>query len=740
MPETKKEDKVNNIPEYGFIGAYFTDLSAEAFKDAKDERDHFFRFLDMLCLISIYQNENLPEEALDRVGTLLNDADLMMALEPHEVKPFSALGRVRYIFAVLLQKGKNALAEGKSVPLSRMFSSGELLEIEALAVIITLAASVNRKYERVFSILQEEKNGVLRPTVGLCHDLGRFFLTDEENDVSLLTDEDSFLNLVVLESSDTRRSGSEMSRQLLFKKLAFAYFHEKRDSLGDLSLCAQYRDEDDPEYICHEDVLYELQNVYGCMTEINETGIIELTGEPGSGRRFLLSLVAGTFSQRLLCVSFRALANLTPDRQKEIIADILLKAVLENNLIYIYDIPTDQGEESSIRRIFSGLQAPIRIFAIGTTKPLSDRFAEGLKGNIYRVEIPEADNKAQLRIWEEAAERAGCVYDESLSLGEIVSKYTMNPGRIFEAVKNTLMLADIAEGGFLIRQEALEEQIRRICSVSFGENAKRIKSPFVWEDLIIEPESEKLLKRVCDRIRFKNRVNDDYGFGKKLPYGRGVSVVLYGPPGTGKTMAAQVLAKELGLDIYRIDLSQISSKYIGETEKNLGAVFDAARNSNAILFFDEADSLFSKRTDVSTSNDKHANAETAYLLQKIEEYSGMSILATNNMQNFDAAFKRRMTYLIPVGIPDEETRKVLWQQSFPPQAPLGADVDFDVLAKAAEMSGSNIKSSAIAAAYMAAAEGRSITMTDIAEAADLECMKTGKMGVKNDILQMMYSG
>ena len=740
MPETKNEEKINKIPEYGFIGAYFKDLDLDAFKDAQDEREHYFQFIDMLCLISIYQNENLPEEALDRIGTLLNDADLMMALEPHEKKPFPAFNRVRKIFAILLQKGKKALEEGRSVPMSRMFRGGELTEIEALAVIITLAASVNRKYERVFSILQEEKNGILRPTVGLCHDLGRFFLTEEENDVSILTDDDSFLNLVVLDSVDTRRTGSEMSRQLLFKKLAFAYFHERKDSLGDLALCAHYRDEEDPDFICHEDELFELKNVYGCMTEIGDSGIIEVTGEPGSGKRFLLSLTAKTFSQRLLCVSFRALNNLPVDRQKEITADIILKAILENNLIYIYDIPSDHAEESGIRRIFSSLQAHIRIFAIGTTKPLPDKFSEGLKGSIYRIEIPEADDKAQYEIWKEAAGESGCVYDDDLSLEEIVSKYTMNPGRIFEAVNNTLMIADISEGGFLIKQEALEEQIRRICSVSFGENAKRIKSPFVWEDLIIEPESEKLLKRVCDRIRFKNRVNDDYGFGKKLPDGRGISVVLYGPPGTGKTMAAQVLAKELGLELYRIDLSQISSKYIGETEKNLAAVFDAAKNSNAILFFDEADSIFSKRTEVSSSNDKHANAETGYLLQKIEEYSGMSILATNNMQNFDVAFKRRMTYLIPVGIPDEETRKMLWRKSFPPEAPLSSDVDFDVLARAVEISGSCIKSSAIAAAYIAASEGRNITMNDIAEATDLECMKTGQMGVGNDILQMMYSG
>lgn len=157
----------------------------------------------------------------------------------------------------------------------------------------------------------------------------------------------------------------------------------------------------------------------------------------------------------------------------------------------------------------------------------------------------------------------------------------------------------------------------------------------------LAPEAETELRRACDRLRRRGTVNIDYGFDKKLPYGRGLSVLLYGPSGTGKTMAAKVMANDLGLDLYCIDLAQISSKYIGETEKNLTAFFDAARYSNAILFFDEADALFAKRTDVSTSNDRHANAETAFLLQKVEEYPGVTILATNHTQNFDPAFRRR---------------------------------------------------------------------------------------------------
>ncbi len=748
MPNNKETDNTTEsekkasgkIPEYGFIAAYFSNPDEEPYEDARQERETFLRFIDMLCLISVYQNEQFPEEAMDRVGTLLNDVDLMRALEPHEKKEFAAFKRVRYIFSKLLTKGKNALMEGRSVPISKLFFSGELGEAEALTVLIALSSSINRKYERIYGILQEEKNGILRPTVGLAHDFGRFFISEENNDISILLDPDSFMNTVLLEQVTTYKTGSEMSRELRLKPQALNYFYERNDVLGELSLCAEYRESPGEGYVSRPDKLFELKNVYGSMTELSETGIIEISGAPGSGKRHLLALAADTFVQKLLCVDFKALAVLSGEKQQALISDIILKSILEDDIVYIYDFPEGNDSSQTICRIIAAFQSKLNIIFIGPSKPIQDKIAESFRGNIYRIELDELDDRAQIRLWEEAAERQMGYFDDDISIEELVSKYTMSPGRIFEAVKNTIMLADITEDGFLIEKASLEEQIRRICSVSFGENAKRLKSPFEWNDLIIEPESERLLRHVCDRIRYKSRVNDDFGFGKKLPYGRGIAVVLYGPPGTGKTMAAQVLARELGLDIYRIDLSQISSKYIGETEKNLGAVFEAAKNSNAILFFDEADSLFAKRTEVSNSNDKHANAETAYLLQKIEEYSGMSVLATNNMQNFDVAFKRRMTYLIPVGIPDEETRRKLWQQSFPQDAPLAADVDFEILAKSVEISGSYIKSSAIAAAYRAAAENRSITMLDIAEAADLECMKTGKMGVKNDILQAQYSG
>ena len=390
----------------------------------------------------------------------------------------------------------------------------------------------------------------------------------------------------------------------------------------------------------------------------------------------------------------------------------------------------------ALRLFISGLSEALPVFCIGTDKPLSDDTTGGIVKSIYRITVPEISAHHQMLLWQEAVKKEGLGFPEGYSLRVLVSKYVMSPGRIFEVMKN---VAAVSEGS-VIDEKILEEQIRRSCSVQFGENATRLSSPFTWDDLMVSKESEDILHIVADRVRFRAVVNEDYGFGKKLPYGRGVAIVLYGPPGTGKTMAAQVLAKELGLDIYRIDLSRISSKYIGETEKNLGAVFDAAKNSNAILFFDEADSLFSKRTDVNTSNDKYANAETSYLLQKIEEYSGLSVLATNNMQNFDAAFKRRMTFLIPVEPPDKKTRIRLWESVFPEGVSLDPEVDFRVLAKVENLNGSSIKSAAVSAAYLAAVRGRAVDWDDIIRAVDLEGAKLGTLGLGNVLREAILTG
>ena len=717
------------------IKEYFGKLDERPFGGMEEERACYLRFLDLLCLLAVNQKENEPERSVDRIGALLSEETLAKALEPHAPVEFEEKERLRALFFAICKKSGG--------PLHRLMDSGNLEPLEMLAFLMALSFGVSRKYEGVYAILREESASAAEPTAGLCHDLGRFFLTEEENDISLLYAPDSFLNTILLSDHIPTALYGTPLRPLYLSRVPQAVYLGENTVLGELSVCGAYQPVPGGNYTCFPELIKELGDVYSAAVQMPGNTLIELCGQCGSGRKYLLSNLALISGQDLFCLNVKKLFSLDDAKQEALIRDLIAKLMLEDVMLLLEGWEEGQEQSGRFLLLLSRLEEYLSAFFIATERPISDGVRKGLKGSVYRIEMPEADSQMQSRLWEDALIQYGAVFDGEIVLTELVSKYRMNPGRIYEAVKNTVFISGVtgekedAAAHFLIKKEDLEEQIRRICAIQFKENATRLKSPFVWEDMVLEPESEALLKQVCDRVRFKSVVNETYGFGKKLPYGRGIAVVLYGPPGTGKTMAAQVLANELGLDVYRIDLSRISSKYIGETEKNLGAVFDAARNSNAILFFDEADALFSKRTEVTSSNDKHANAETSYLLQKIEEYPGVSVLATNNMQNFDAAFKRRMTYLISVGIPDEATREKLWEKAFPPRAPLGKDVDFSLLARAVEMSGSNIKSAAVTSAYLAAAKGGKITMNEIADAVDLECRKNGRMNAKNDILQAM---
>ncbi len=325
---------------------------------------------------------------------------------------------------------------------------------------------------------------------------------------------------------------------------------------------------------------------------------------------------------------------------------------------------------------------------------------------------------------------------DEVELSQLVSKYNLRPGQIEKAL---LCAKELYPGNdndviVTIGRDILEEQIRNLTGEKLLLLSNRLKTPFGLEDIQLRKEARNQVEQLLNRIKHRSIVNDIYGFSQKLPYGRGVSAVLYGPPGTGKTMLASVIAHELGLDLYRVDTSAIGSKYIGETEKNMEALFEAASGSNGVLFFDEADALFAKRTDVESSNDKHANSEVAFLLQKIEEYDGLSILATNAVQNFDAAFKRRMTYFISVDKPDKDERLEIWKKVFPKDTPLASDVNFDLYSRVDGMTGSTIKSAAVTAAYYAASKGTDVTNADIIEAIDLEYKKAGNMmGIKESL-------
>ena len=257
--------------------------------------------------------------------------------------------------------------------------------------------------------------------------------------------------------------------------------------------------------------------------------------------------------------------------------------------------------------------------------------------------------------------------------------------------------------------------------------ARKINPRYAWRDLILPDEQITMLRELVDTVRFRGVVLDDWGAGKKLVPSAGITSLFAGPPGTGKTMAADVMAGELGMDLYKIDLSGVVSKYIGETEKNLERIFTEADRSNAILFFDEADAIFGKRSEVKDARDRYANIEISYLLQRMESYNGVTILATNLGSNLDEAFTRRLQFRVNFPDPDQDLRLRMWHSLFPPDVPRATDVDYLWLSQKLNLTGGNIRNIIVAAAYLAASKSHAVGMEHILHAAKREMQKMGRM-------------
>jgi hypothetical protein len=345
------------------------------------------------------------------------------------------------------------------------------------------------------------------------------------------------------------------------------------------------------------------------------------------------------------------------------------------------------------------------------------------------VSLDAQDVISRARLWTQSLTALGAAPAEA-EITELASRFRLTPEQITRAASHAastaLWCAATGDPDRHIKLSQLFAAARAQCGAELSRLTRKIEPRLKWPDVALPADQSAQLQEICDQARLRQRVLGDWGFDRKLSQGKGLAVLFAGPPGTGKTMAAELIAGELGLDLYRIDLAQVVSKYIGETEKNLDRIFAAAAGANAILFFDEADALFGKRSEVRDSHDRYANIEVGYLLQKMEEHDGIAILATNARQHLDAAFLRRLLSIVEFPFPDEPQRECIWQVAFPKEAPLAADVDFALLAREVRLCGGNIKNIALVASFHAAREGGVIEMRHIAHAARREHQKLGR--------------
>ena len=313
----------------------------------------------------------------------------------------------------------------------------------------------------------------------------------------------------------------------------------------------------------------------------------------------------------------------------------------------------------------------------------------------------------------------------------LAASFRLGPDQIADSAAVAAQAArlaggDAATGAAGLERAGLFAAARRQGGHELSALTRRIEPVYQWDDLVLPGESVTQLREICRRTGLRERVLGDWGFGTKLSRGRGTTALFAGPPGTGKTTAAEVVAGDLGLDLFTIDLSAVVSKYIGETEKNLERIFSAAEDTDAILFFDEADALFGKRSDVRDAHDRYANIEVAYLLQRMEQYEGIAILATNLRQHLDDAFTRRLAFVVDFPFPGDAERRRIWELTLA-GAPLTPGADLDLLARSFRLSGGSIRNAALQAAFLAAGDGTPVGMPHLLDAVRRELRKMGKV-------------
>ena len=464
--------------------------------------------------------------------------------------------------------------------------------------------------------------------------------------------------------------------------------------------------------------LQPLANVVAAALAEREPLLLSFLGQTGSGRRSTAQHLAIGAGAKLLVADLNYAYHL--GEFVELTTPLLREAWLQGAWLYLEGVDALlETAAPEVQRFLDDLADDGGICIIASQHALA--FANRRPLTPLNVEF---DAASPAQAWRDA------LHNDDADAGDIemlAGRYRLPTARIHAAGVYAARLARLQRGPLATPE--LDDLIRaaRLQGPSgLSKLARKIEPIHRWEHLVLPVDAQRQLREICARVEHATRVFKDWGFGPRMSLGKGTSALFVGASGTGKTMAAEVIAADLGLDLYKIDLATVVSKYIGETEKNLDRVFEAARYTNAVLLFDEADALFGKRSEVRDAHDRYANLEVAYLLQKMEEYEGLSVLSTNLKQNLDNAFLRRLTYTVLFPFPSMLEREAIWRKTCPADMPLAADVNFTTLAKGFKLSGGNIRNALLAAAFFAAVDGVPVGMQHLIHGVRRELQKAGK--------------
>jgi hypothetical protein len=418
------------------------------------------------------------------------------------------------------------------------------------------------------------------------------------------------------------------------------------------------------------------------------------------------------------------LARLAAVHDPRVIASLAVREALLHGAGLVAG-PIEQVEpHADVVRWLAESEVPLLLFGASTWDP------QWSIRNPLALDAPVLTVGNRIELWSRELAAAGPEPAVGLDAGGLAGHLALGPAQVQRAVNAARTSAELRDGQ--ITAEDLRRGIRAQNAAGLERLARRIEPEVGWDDLVLAPNVRRALVELAARARHRDRVLSEWRMRRGGGRGRGVTALFAGDSGTGKTMSAEVIAGDLALDLYTVNLATVVDKYIGETEKNLERIFAEAGGVNAVLFFDEADAIFGKRSDVKDAHDRYANIESAYLLQRLETFDGLAILASNLRANIDEAFTRRLDAIIDFPAPTPELRRALWVHCLEPPLPLADDLDLDFLAESFEMAGGNIRSASTTAAYLAAAAGTPVTMHDVIAAVEQEYRKLGRLVLERE--------
>jgi len=638
-----------------------------------------------------------------------------------------------------------ALAEAPSSPdtspLTWLVQSFALDSFDADILLLALAPEIDLRYEKIYSYLQDDVTRK-RPTIDLALNLLCDSAEDKLNQRSHFSSNSPLIKHRLLHVFHDSSQGDPSSlaycmrlddqiRRLVLgqsgldeRLAAFCQLIKPSTNWNDLSLSAE--------------VGRALPRLVQDAATAHKPLRLYFQGRSAPEKRQTAAALATLAHGDLLTVRVdRIPENMNPDLVWSLVTR---EAQLHQAVLFIGDVDDFRGQDAAVRRqdMLDGIASHAGITILAGKQSAEPRSIAPFSTIPIDFDVP--DFKERYDRWQSELSGITSPIDHE-DLETLAGRFRLTPLQITQAAASAQSTAEWVKASDPQKTSSspsldqLMAAARRQCGHELASLAPKISTRYEWDDLILSPDPKAQLREICSQAEFRTTVYDNWGFDRKLSLGKGLNVLFTGPPGTGKTMAAEVIAHELGLDLYRIDLSQVVSKYIGETEKNLDRIFSAAEDSNAILFFDEADALFGKRSEVRDSRDRYANIEISYLLQKMEEYQGISVLATNLRQNIDEAFVRRLHAIVEFPFPDEEYRRRIWQGVFPKETPVADDVKFDLLAHEVRLAGGNIKNMALAASFYAAADGGIVRLSHLIHAAYREHQKLARSWAPGELLR-----